>query len=288
MKTLPVLLIAAPLFFLSSFVAGGQDCDAVVQQRAVPEANSFIYATPYYTMQSQYGAVTFNALTADSAVAVVFIVGDARESCVDDRSNIQIRFNDGDDIAMTNAAGANCESRFALYFSKELGNMRLLDLFREKKIRFVKLWMSNGRWLRVDFADGMAYNLRRSMNCLAEMIGEPVTVSPSRRGAGSPSLADSISMEEKILPPQYEGGDKALRLYFGRNMRRRSVVDRGIVVVSFTVDTEGRVHDPKVVRGVSETVDKEARRLVSTLSKWQPATKNGTPVEANVKVQIEF
>jgi TonB family protein len=239
-------------------------------------------------MHTSVGSVTFNALTADSAVAIVFMVGDAREKCVDERSNMHIRFTDGDDIAMTNAAGANCDSKFALYFSKGLGNMALLELFRSKKIRFVKIWMSNGRWLRVDFVDGMAYNLKKNMNCLATLIGAPVTASPARIVSSVAHPADSAGTPEHTLPPRFKDGEKALKTFFGRNMRRRSIVDRGIVVVSFMVDAEGNVHDAKVVRGVSEAVDNEARRLVSTLPKWQPALKNGIPVSARVKVEIPF
>jgi TonB family protein len=287
MKKAPLFLTVVAIVLTRSFMAIGQDCDALIQQRPVPEANSFIHATPYYTMHTSVGSVTFNALTADGAVAIVFIVGDAREKCVDERSNIHIRFNDGEDIAMTNAAGANCESKFAIYFSQELGNMALLELFRNKKIRFVKLWMSNRRWLRVNFVDGMAYNLKRSMNCLASQIGAPVTASPARVTSSMLDYKDSIT-PERISAPQFKGGEKALRTYFGRHMRRRAIVDRGTAVVSFMVDTEGSIRDINVVMGVSERVDNEARRLVSTLPKWQPGLKNGIPVSARVQVKIPF
>lgn len=264
--------------------SSGQDCDALVQQRPVPDANSFVYATPFYTMQAPFGSVTFNALTADGAVAVVFLIGDAREKCVDADSRIRIRFTSGARTEMRNGGGANCESRFTLYFSQELGNMYLLNLFRTEKIKSMKVWLSNKRWLELDFASGMAYNLQKSMNCLAEQIGAPLTASPAR----TVSLIDSLDNNKKILPPKFKGGDKALRTYFGRHMRRRSIVDRGVVVVAFTVDQMGKVINPKVMRGVNPAVDNEARRLVSTLPNWQPALKDGVPVSAEVRVNIEF
>lgn len=261
-----------------------QDCDGLVQQRPVPNANSFVYATPFYTMQAPFGSVTFNALTADGAVAVIFLIGDAREKCIDADSKIRIRFASGARAEMKNGDGANCDSRFTLYFSEELGNMNLLNLFRTEKIKSLKVWMSNRRWLELNFVSGMAYNLQKSMNCLAEQIGAPLTASPAR----TVSLIDSLDNSKKILPPTFKGGEKALRTFFGRHMRRRSIVDRGVVVVAFTVDNKGRVVDPKVMRGVSQAVDNEARRLVSTLPNWQPALKDGVPVSAEVKVNIEF
>jgi TonB family protein len=280
-------LFALVALFLSRSIALSQDCDGLIQQRPVPEANAFIYATPYYTMGGQNGSVTFNALTADGAIAIIFLIGDQREKCLDERSSVQIRFTDGQDVAMTNTAGANCDGRFAMYFSAGLGNMALLELFRNKKIRFLKFWLSNGRWVRINFVDGMSYNLRKSLNCLTELIDAPVTASPAMPLALF-EPKDSIGVSEKTFPPQFEGGDKALKRFLGRHMRRRSIVDRGTVLVSFMVDTEGNVRDPKVMRGVSETVDNEARRLVSTLPKWKPAMQNGTPVRAYVNVEIAF
>lgn len=287
MKTLGISVLFI-LFLGSTLTVCAQDCDAIIQQRPVPEANSFVYATQYYTMHTPNGSVTFNALTADGAVAVVFIVHDLREKCIDENSKIHIKFTNGEDMAMVNSAGANCDSKFALYFSEGLGNLGLLQTFREKKIRFVKIWMSNGRWLEIRFVPGMAYNLRMSMNCLAKVMDAPVTMSPLKRVAEGTAPTDSIDATEKIIPPQFDGGDKALKTYFGQHMRRRSIVDRGVVVVSFRVDEHGNVQEPRIMSGVSESVDNEARRLVNTLPKWKPATKNGVPVSAQVKVQIAF
>ena len=50
-----------------------EDCDAIVKPRAVPGSSAFIYATEYYTMQTQPGTLVFNALTTEGAVAVVFL-----------------------------------------------------------------------------------------------------------------------------------------------------------------------------------------------------------------------
>jgi TonB family protein len=287
MRGIRSYVILLLLMMTFSFAVDAQDCDVLISQRPVPDANSFIYATSPHTMVTSLGSVTFNAMTADGAIAVVFSFIDSRKLCVDERSNILIRFRDGEDIAMTNGGGANCIGRSAIYFSPGLGNMALLDMFRIKKIRFVKIWTSNGKWLRIDFADGMAYNLMQSMNCLADLLGAPVTASPAPRILEE---ADSTSVPTpRVVPrPQYNGGERALRVFFGRHMRKRSLVDRGVVVVSFLVDKEGNVRDPKVIRGVSEAVDNEARRLVSILPKWKPAMENGVPVSARIAVEIPF
>lgn len=56
---------------------------------------------------------------------------------------------------------------------------------------------------------------------------------------------------------------------------------QGKVVLQFTVNKEGQVEDVKVLHGVSETLDAEAVRVVSSSPKWEPGSMNGTPV--NVK-----
>src|SRR5687767_8336542 len=116
MKNKLYILILASLHFIGLPAAVSQDCDVLISPRFVPEANSYVYATGHYTMDTYAGAVTFNALTADGAVAVVFLVGNGRESCIDERSAIHIKFRNGEDIAMINGGAANCENRFALYF----------------------------------------------------------------------------------------------------------------------------------------------------------------------------
>ena len=281
----PSSFLLALTLTLSTF-AHAQDCDILVQPRPVPNSNDFVYSTNSYTMATEIGAVTITALTADNVVALVFNFARSKETCLDEKSNIHIRFSNGNDIVMTNAVPQNCEGKFALYFGDELRNISLLHIFRTKNIRFAKVTLKNGRSLKINLAQGMAYNLRRSLDCLATRIG--VGNPHPAEMAQVVDFADSIQASAGITRPEFEGGDDGLRTFFGRNMRTLSVVDRGVVMVSFVVKSDGSVSDPKVIRGVSEKVDEEARRLVSIMPKWKPALKDGTAVPSRWNVLIRF
>lgn len=286
-KTSLVIGIFCFLFCASLHVPTlGQDCDALIQPRPVPNSAEFVHVTREYTMITELGSVTVTALTAEDVVALVFNFARGRETCVQENTNIHIRFTNGDNIAMQNAAGKNCDGRVALYFGRALGNVGLLHFFQENKIRFVRIMLNNGRWLKINFAEGMRYNLKRSMKCLAQRVGAEA---PDPGEASTVvDLTDSLDISRVSTMPQFEGGHGALTSFFGRNMRTLSIVDRGVVIVSFLVDANGDVHDPKVVRGVSEKIDAEARRLVLLMPKWKPATKDGVPVDARTKVVIAF
>lgn len=282
----PSTFLFALLFSCTSFIQA-QDCDILVQPRPVPNSNDFVYSTNSYTMATEMGAVTITALTADNVVALVFNFARAKETCLDEKSNIQIRFSNGNAIVMANAVPENCDGKFALYFGDELRNLSLLHLFRTKNIRFAKVTLKNGRSLKINLAQGMAYNLRRSLDCLSTRIGVG-NPHPSELSSQVVDFADSIQASSGATRPEFEGGDDGLRTFFGRNMRTLSIVDRGVVMVSFVIKSDGSVTDPKVIRGVSEKVDEEARRLVSIMPKWKPAYKNGTAVPARWNVLIRF
>lgn len=63
---------------------------------------------------------------------------------------------------------------------------------------------------------------------------------------------------------------------------------QGKVVLQFTVNKEGQVEDVKVLHGVSESLDAEAVRVVSSSPKWEPGSQNGTPVNVKYTFPVLF
>ena len=63
---------------------------------------------------------------------------------------------------------------------------------------------------------------------------------------------------------------------------------QGRVVLQFTVNKEGQVEDVKVLHGVSESLDAEAVRVVSSSPKWEPGSMNGTPVNVKYTFPVLF
>lgn len=63
---------------------------------------------------------------------------------------------------------------------------------------------------------------------------------------------------------------------------------QGRVLVEFTVDEKGNVGDVTVLRGVHETLDAEAVRVVAASPKWRPGRLNGKKVKVSLTVGVDF
>ena len=103
-------------------------------------------------------------------------------------------------------------------------------------------------------------------------------------------------VEEEAIPfqlveqkPSFNGGDANefskwvnSRLVYPEIAKENGV--QGRVTLQFTVESDGRVTNVKVLRGVDPALDKEAVRVVSSSPKWKP----GKQRDRNVKVTYTF
>ena len=70
-------------------------------------------------------------------------------------------------------------------------------------------------------------------------------------------------------------------------MARENGVE-GVVDVKFTVKADGTIGNIKIARMVDPDLESEAIRLVKNMPKWQPADKDGKPVDAPASVKVNF
>ncbi|MBI1286566.1 MAG: hypothetical protein GC178_03215 [Flavobacteriales bacterium] len=92
-------------------------------------------------------------------------------------------------------------------------------------------------------------------------------------------------------PPVYSnGGDSGLTRFIADSLRiHPTCMDIiGIVYVAFIVEVDGTVSNPYVLRGVEPFLDKEALRVISTLSKFEPGKCQGEIVPVRYVVPIRF
>lgn len=64
--------------------------------------------------------------------------------------------------------------------------------------------------------------------------------------------------------------------------------DCGIVYVSFIIERDGRVSNVTVRRGVSRSIDEEAKRVVEASPKWIPGQVNNKNVRTSTTLMITF
>ena len=62
----------------------------------------------------------------------------------------------------------------------------------------------------------------------------------------------------------------------------------GKVFVEFWIEPTGDITNAKVIRGLCDTCDKEALRLVTEMPKWTPATQKGKPIRTRMVIPIKF
>lgn len=92
--------------------------------------------------------------------------------------------------------------------------------------------------------------------------------------------------------PEFPGGTPALNQYFSTNLQYPTAATRahvsGIVLVSFTVTKDGAIKDIVIDKGLGFGCDAEAIKLISKMPTWNPALKDGQPVDAKCSLPVSF
>lgn len=98
------------------------------------------------------------------------------------------------------------------------------------------------------------------------------------------------TMVEKM--PQFPGGETALLNYINQNVKYPAEAinknEQGPVIVRFIVNILGKVEKAEILRGVSESIDKEALRVVKSLPDWTPGEQKGKKVSVWYTLPINF
>ena len=63
---------------------------------------------------------------------------------------------------------------------------------------------------------------------------------------------------------------------------------QGRVLVQFVVNKDGSIVDPKVIRAVDASLDKEAMRVVQAMPKWTPGRQRGKAVRVRFTLPVTF
>jgi len=92
--------------------------------------------------------------------------------------------------------------------------------------------------------------------------------------------------------PEFPGGEAAMNQFINRTIRYPVIAQengiQGRVVVQFVVNTDGKIVDVEVVRGVEESLDQEAVRVVKAMPPWNPGRQGGKNVRVKYTLPIRF
>ena len=93
--------------------------------------------------------------------------------------------------------------------------------------------------------------------------------------------------------PMFQGGNaSAFSEWVNTQLKypdaAKAAGEQGRVTLQFTIGTDGEVSNVKILRGVSETLDAEALRVVSSSPNWEPGKVNGKPVSVTFTFPVVF
>ena len=127
------------------------------------------------------------------------------------------------------------------------------------------------------------------------------TTGPSAPSANFSMAPPAVTQEEtgedevfeiSDVEPEFPGGSAALMAWLAKNLKYpASAQETGIqgrVLVSFVVNKDGAIVEPKVTRSVDPSLDKESVRVVSSMPRWRPGKNNGRPVRVKYTLPVTF
>jgi protein TonB len=117
--------------------------------------------------------------------------------------------------------------------------------------------------------------------------GEKIDEPPPPVEAAEPQI---FTIVEEM--PSFPGGEAELFKYLGKTVKYPPMAQdagiTGVVYMTFVVDEQGKVRDPKVLRGIGGGCDEEAIRVVKAMPAWEPGKQRGKPVRVQYNLPIRF
>ncbi|XOV66424.1 MAG: TonB family protein [Fluviicola sp.] len=120
-----------------------------------------------------------------------------------------------------------------------------------------------------------------------------VSTNTSKPAENSTIHTPAVEGNDEGTQPTYPGGKEGLMNYMMTNLKYPKDLEKqgseGKVFVKFTVDKTGLVKNVNVVKSSGfEAFDAEAVRVINNMQSWEPATKDGKKVAAEMTLPIVF
>lgn len=101
----------------------------------------------------------------------------------------------------------------------------------------------------------------------------------------------ALSADSVDTPPQFPGGDNALKSYVTDNMKRLNsdsefVFISGEVVVSFIITEEGQICNIRIVNGLNKRFDYFAKEFIRHMPQWLPGKHEGENVPVRITMPV--
>ena len=119
---------------------------------------------------------------------------------------------------------------------------------------------------------------------------ETITTEPVAIPKAAPDPNEPLVIVEEM--PSFPGGQEALMKYLAEHMKYpEKAAENGIygtVYVTFVVEKDGSISNPKIIRGIGYGCDEEAWRVVKGMPNWTPGKQRGKEVRVQYNLPIRF
>lgn len=130
------------------------------------------------------------------------------------------------------------------------------------------------------------------------MSASLLTAEPAETTPASPAILTQVPDDDPVyeyaeVMPAYPGGQEAMLAFLSDNIKYPEEAVKkdiqGRVVVTFVVDKDGTVTEPKIAHSVHELLDAEALRVISLMPKWTPGKNDkGETVRVRFHLPVTF
>ena len=111
----------------------------------------------------------------------------------------------------------------------------------------------------------------------------PVDIPPMFEGCDDPLISDQ--QRQACSNPKIQAF-VSQNIIYPDSARLNNI--EGVVVVRFSVSTEGKIEDIEIVRDIGGGCGREALRVVKNFPDFTPALRNGLPVKTMITLPIRF
>jgi len=105
-------------------------------------------------------------------------------------------------------------------------------------------------------------------------------------------FTDPTHPEKFITKTVTKTGGEGLLAYLNRNVKYPLIAEengiQGRVICTFVVERDGSITDVKVIKSVDPSLDKEAKRVIGSMPKWNPGIQKGVPVRVKFTLPVTF
>ncbi|MDE6638064.1 MAG: energy transducer TonB [Muribaculaceae bacterium] len=117
---------------------------------------------------------------------------------------------------------------------------------------------------------------------------------PATKQIAEERRAPEYFYDMKSIPvaPIFKGGSQGLDKWIQEHIQYPADAAKakieGRVIVEFTIDKNGSVTNPRIVRGVNDVFNNEALRVIKSLPRWTPGYAHGKPANTRYTYPVTF